>query len=170
MVWRFRSGGAGRKTGRGPPPTVELKGHTADLASADFSPDGAKVITASSDHSARIWDAKTGAVLATLGGHTEGVRSASFSPDGTRVVTASRDGSAKIWDANTGALLKTLSGHGGMLEYAAFSSDGSRVVTASRDKRARSGTPGDRQGGRRAARPHEPGNARRIQLRTASAS
>ena len=86
----------------GPPPTVVLKGHTADLAGADFSPDGTKVVTASSDHSARIWDAKTGAVLATLGGHTEGVRSASFSPDGTRVVTAARDGSAKIWDAGSG--------------------------------------------------------------------
>ncbi len=99
----------------GPPPTVVLKGHTADLAGAEVSPDGAKVVTASSDHSARIWDTKTGAVLATLGGHTEGVRSASFSPDGTRVITAARDGSAKIWDANTGALLKTLSGHGEML-------------------------------------------------------
>ena len=67
----------------GPPPTVVLKGHTADLAGADFSPDGTKVVTASSDRSARIWDVKTGTVLATLGGHTEGVRSASFSPDGT---------------------------------------------------------------------------------------
>ena len=67
---------AGTASPDGPPPTVVLKGHTADLAGADFSPDGAKVVTASSDHSARIWDTKTGAVIATLGGHTEGVRSA----------------------------------------------------------------------------------------------
>ena len=120
----------------GPPPTVVLRGHAADLAGADFNPDGTKVVTASSDHSARIWDTKAGAVMATLGGHTEGVRSASFSPDGTRVVTAARDGSAKIWDAGSGALIKTLSGHGEMLEYAAFSSDGNHIVTASRDEKA----------------------------------
>ncbi len=101
---------AGTASPDGPPPAVVLKGHTADLAGADFSPDGSKVVTASSDHSARIWDTKTGAVIATLGGHTEGVRSASFSSDGTRVVTAARDGSAKIWDAGTGALHQDIVG------------------------------------------------------------
>jgi WD40 repeat protein len=38
----------------GPPPSVVLKGHEADLAGAEFSPDGSKVVTASSDHTARI--------------------------------------------------------------------------------------------------------------------
>ena len=41
-----------------------------------------------------MWDAKTGAAVATLSGHTEAVNSAAFSPDGSRVVTASWDKTA----------------------------------------------------------------------------
>ena len=39
--------------------------------SAAFSPDGGRVVTASADNTARLWDAKTGAALATLSGHTD---------------------------------------------------------------------------------------------------
>ncbi len=44
-----------------------------------------------------MWDASTGATLATLSGHTSQVVSAAFSLDGSLVVTASLDGSARIW-------------------------------------------------------------------------
>ena len=39
--------------------------------SAAFSPDGSRVVTASYDNTARLWDAMTGAALATLSGHTD---------------------------------------------------------------------------------------------------
>ena len=55
-------------------------------------------MTASWDHTARIWDADSGAKLEVLRGHLGSVRSAAFSPDGERVVTASSDGTAAIWD------------------------------------------------------------------------
>ena len=91
---------------------MSLKGRGGSILSAAFSPDGARIVTASSDKTARIWDARTGALLKVLEGHGEIVRSAAFSPDGARVVTASKDASARIWDARTGALLKKLEGHG----------------------------------------------------------
>ena len=78
--------------------------------SAAFSPDGERVVTASGDGTARIWDAESGAQLATLRGHEGCVNSAAFSPDGERVVTASDDGTARIWDADSGAQLETLRG------------------------------------------------------------
>ena len=53
------------------------------------------MVTTSKDKTARIWDAKTGAAIATLSGHTNVVESAAFSPDGTRVVTASLDDTAR---------------------------------------------------------------------------
>jgi hypothetical protein len=74
-----------------------LEGHTGSVHSAGFSPDGTRVVTASNDNTARLWDAKTGAALAVLKGHTDSVNSAGFSPDGARVVTASNDKTARLW-------------------------------------------------------------------------
>jgi WD40 repeat protein len=64
-----------------------LKGPTGSVLSAAFSSDGKRVVTASSDKTARIWDADSGQEIAQLKGHTGPVLSASFSPDGKRVVT-----------------------------------------------------------------------------------
>ena len=73
------------------------------LIAASFSPDGTRVVTASRDNTAKVWDAKTGSPVLTLQGHTEDVTSASFSADGTRVITGSKDGSVKIWDSRSNA-------------------------------------------------------------------
>ena len=75
-----------------------LRGHTASAWCAEFSPDGARVVTASSDRTARVWDAATGATLMTLRGHTARVFCCAFSPDGARVVTGSLGGTAWVWD------------------------------------------------------------------------
>jgi WD40 repeat protein len=46
-----------------------------------FSPDGQRVVTASRDKTARVWNAATGQVIAKLEGHSGPVLSAVFSPD-----------------------------------------------------------------------------------------
>ena len=111
-----------------------LSGHGDRVYSAAFSPDGTRIVTASYDKTARIWDAHTGAQLAVLSGHGTGVASAAYSPDGMRIVTASFDKTARIWDARTGAQLTVLLGHGKGLYTAAYSPDGTHIVTASIDK------------------------------------
>ena len=78
--------------------TKDFKGHDGAVHSAAFSPDGRRVVTASVDGTARIWDAETQTQIAVLKGHDNGVRSAAFSPDGRRVVTASDDETARIWN------------------------------------------------------------------------
>ena len=107
------------------------------LTSAAFSPDGTRIVTASEDNTARVWDAATGKEIAVLRGHARSLRSAAFSPDGSRIVTASADQTARIWDAATGKEIAVLRGHTFSVESAAFSPDGSRIVTASADKTAR---------------------------------
>lgn len=116
---------------------LELFGHHSDVSSAVFSHDGTRVVTASQDCTARIWDATTGRELSQLSGHDGPVSSAVFNNDGTRVVTASRDGTARVWDATSGAALAKLEGHRNAVESAAFNHDGTRVVTASWDHTAR---------------------------------
>ena len=114
-----------------------LSGHGNVVLSARYSPDGRRIVTASADRTARIWDAETAMQLAVLPAHSGGVVTAEFSPDGRRIVTASVDRTARIWDAITGRPLAVLSGHDGEVLFAAFSPDGRRIVTASGDKTAR---------------------------------
>jgi WD40 repeat protein len=120
-------------TGPTPVATV-LAGHTRAVNSAVFSSDGKRVVTASSDNTARVWDLTGPAPVATiLAGHTNWVNSASFSPDGKRVVTASLDNTVRLWDL-TGAspLVTVLAGHTPPGAQASFSPDGKSVVIASR--------------------------------------
>jgi tetratricopeptide (TPR) repeat protein len=107
------------------------------VRSATFSPDGTRIVTASWDNTAKVWDAKNGTAILTLKGHTFPVSSATYSPDGRRIVTASYDKTAKVWDARTGAEILSLKGHTGEVDSASFSPDGRRIVTASYDKTAK---------------------------------
>jgi len=105
------------------------------VTSAAFNPDGTRIVTASFDKTARIWDTTTDNEIMVLR-HEGGVSSAAFSPDGTRIVTASLDKTARIWDAAAGKVIMVLR-HESSVDSAAFSADGSRVVTASSDDTAR---------------------------------
>ena len=73
-----------------------LTGHSGAVNSAAFSPDGQRVVTASVDGTARLWDAATDLSLVVLSGHDGAVNSAAFSPDGQRVMTASGK-TARLW-------------------------------------------------------------------------
>ena len=51
---------------------------------------------------ARIWNAKTGELVAELKGHDHTITRAEFSEDEARVFTASDDHTARVWDAASG--------------------------------------------------------------------
>ena len=114
-----------------------LKGHAKDVNAAAYNPTGTRIVTGSSDRTAKVWDANTGAELLTLARHSDAVLSVAYSADGTRIVTAGSDNTAKMWDANTGAELLTIRGHSGAVLSATFSADGTRIVTGSLDKTAK---------------------------------
>ena len=102
-----------------------------------FLSDGARVVTASLDRSACVWDTSSGKQILLLQGHREPVENAFFSPDGRQIVTSSNDKTARIWDAATGQQLMVFSGHTDVVERADYFADGKRIVTVSDDKTAR---------------------------------
>lgn len=103
----------------------------------DFTGTGTMLVTASDDHTARLWNTTTGETLVTFTGHTDPVRSITLSADGTQVLTSSDDKTARLWDTATGEQLASFAGHENSVQSAAFSPDGHHVVTASLDKTAR---------------------------------
>ena len=114
-----------------------LRGHEGRVQSAAFSPDGARIVTASGTARPVSGTPPPAPRSPPCAGTRIGVRSAAFSPDGARIVTASWDRTARIWDAATGAEIAALRGHEGWVLSAAFSPDGARIVTASGDRTAR---------------------------------
>ena len=62
-----------------------MRGHQGGVWDAEFSPDGKRIVTASEDRTARIWDAATGREIVVLRGHENWVWTAVFDADGSRI-------------------------------------------------------------------------------------
>ncbi|MFZ2349580.1 MAG: PKD domain-containing protein [Candidatus Bipolaricaulis anaerobius] len=116
--------------------TLELvrffSGHTSDVYSVAFSPDGSLLASGSDDNTIKLWEVATGRLVRTLTGHTWDVYSVAFSPDGSLLASASYQ-EIKLWDVATGRLVRTLTGHTGSVLSVAFSPDGKLLASGSDD-------------------------------------
>ena len=70
----------------------------------DFSPDSIRLVSASNNGTASIWDTATRERVQTLDHGYSLVTAAKYSPQGDRIATATRD-SVRVWDSNDGRLL-----------------------------------------------------------------
>ena len=101
-----------------------FKGHSDDVNSVAFSPDGRFALSGSRDDTLRLWDVKTGHELRSFKGHSRYVNSVAFSPDGRFALSGSDDHTLRLWDVKTGHELRSFKGHSNYVKSVAFSPDG----------------------------------------------
>jgi WD40 repeat protein/tRNA A-37 threonylcarbamoyl transferase component Bud32 len=118
--------------------SMTLNDHTDAVRSVAFSPDGTRLVTASRDGTARIWDALTGESLTCIH-HPAPVSAVAYHPDGKLIATGANDGKVRLWDAGASTLAGAgiLSGHKSEVTGIVFSPDGTVVATSSIDRTVR---------------------------------
>jgi WD40 repeat protein len=102
-----------------------------------FAADGRSLVSASHDGTARLWDARTGALLRRLWGHTKPLRSVAISADGATLATGSDDGTVRVWSPSSGAERHVLRSHRDIVHAVAVSPDGATIASASQDQSVR---------------------------------
>ncbi|XP_026228027.1 autophagy-related protein 16-2 isoform X2 [Anabas testudineus] len=107
-LWEVR---AGSMTHR-----ATLDGSTEGITCIEFDPTGSRVLAASYDKSALLWQLDNSVPKLTLTGHSRKVTAARFSSSIHRVVTGSADRTIRLWDLQRAACVQ-------VVEVASYCSD-----------------------------------------------
>lgn len=73
------------------------------VSGVDFSPDSSRLVSASDNHTAAVWDMTTRKQVHTLR-DKDWVSAVKYSPQGDRIATATRN-SVRVWDSNDATLV-----------------------------------------------------------------
>jgi WD40 repeat protein len=114
---------------------TKFKGHTDAVYAVAYSPDGKFLITASFDHTLKLWEVATGKELRTYGGptgHTKQVISVAFSQDGSMIASGSTDNTLKVWDVPINAPIRSFKASDAV-QAVALSPDGLKLAIAGKD-------------------------------------
>ncbi|MGD1909292.1 MAG: AAA family ATPase [Rivularia sp. (in: cyanobacteria)] len=110
-----------------------LRGHNGAVLAVTVTPNGRYLISASKDHTIKVWNLQTGEELFTLSGHNDWVLTLAVTPDSKQIISGSKDKTIKIWSLETGKELFTLKNHTRKVNVLAVTSDGKQVISASDD-------------------------------------
>jgi WD40 repeat protein len=110
-----------------------LVGHTDEVTSLAFSPDGALLASGARDRTIHLWDVRMGTPLRSLG-HADTVFGVVFSSNGSLLASRTQDRTISLWDVRRGILLHTLEGHTSEVTSLAFSPDNTTLASGSVDR------------------------------------
>jgi len=109
-----------------------LKGHTLDVSSLAFSPDGLSLASGSYDYYIKLWDIAKGEQTQSIA-MPSAVESIAFSPGGELLAVGTRDGKVRLFDTTNWGVVQTLTGHTGGVVEVIFSPDGLILASGSND-------------------------------------
>ncbi len=110
-----------------------FSGHSGNVWSVAYSPDGRTALSGGADLKVIHWDVKTGEILHTFEGHTADVYAVAFSPDSKLALSGAADKTLILWDLTSGTLIRRFTGHTLDIVTVRFSPDGKTALSASAD-------------------------------------
>ena len=78
-----------------------LQGHTNEVRSLDFTPDGQLLASGSRDATICLWHVHSGQKMATLRSHVAGIWAIKFSPDGSLLAGGGDGHPVQLWNIST---------------------------------------------------------------------
>lgn len=115
-------------------------GHSAPLVHVEFFADDKRILTGSTDGTARVWDTATGQELQRLDAYVGNLGHGSpygnpfaACEDNQWVVTSDEEGTLRIWNSETGSLVRKLPKRREEVGHIACSDDGRFIAAAGWD-------------------------------------
>ena len=113
---------------------ASLEGHSSNVWSVAFSPDGKTLVASGYDGKVILWNIDEKKSLATLEKHKGWCRAVAYHPAGNHFATAGEDGTVVVWEVDGPKEIKEIKAHESAVYDLDFSPDGKTLVTASTDK------------------------------------
>lgn len=110
-----------------------LTGHHSSVRAVAITADGKRALSASEDHTLKVWDLVQGKELRTLVGHGAGVSSVALLAGEECAISSSYDRTLKVWRLDSGQEVCTLQGHTDSVNAVAVIPDQQCAVSASDD-------------------------------------
>ena len=89
---------------------VHHRQHTGGVLAVTVTSDGLRAVSASYEHTLRLWDLSNCQALCTLEGHTNGANVVAVTPAGRRAVSASWDYTLRLLALENGKEIATFTG------------------------------------------------------------